>query len=224
MGTLVSWGGNCSYTYLLLVINFEHLIYVSKYDCCDCRVLCISFMSLLLKETSTPFSLFRGNRPQLLWEIREVFDWAGSKWQLRTVKFLFKSVKHSNIHITNESSKNRLSPSMKSQPIMLIIKGSVTSIASFMVMVCSWVYFCTTLELMENDCVSRAAAVQEQMHYHVFHPWASAAALHLQTAFSVQLHHRLCVTRSDKEAAKVVLFWVICFSCQLSRLFPYLYH
>lgn len=171
-----------------------------------------------------PFSLFRGNRPQLLWEIREVFDWAGSKWQLRTVKFLFKSVKHSNIHIINESSKNRLSPSMQSQPIMLIIKGSVTSIASFMVMVCSWVYFCTTLELMENDCVSRAAAVQEQMHYHVFHPWASAAALHLQTAFSVQLHHRLCVTRSDKEAAKVVLFWVICFSCQLSRLFPYLYH
>lgn len=62
---------------------------------------------------------------QILWEIRGVWLYRQQKAAEDCFKIsLFKSAKLSNIHIINESSKNLLSPPMKSHPVMLIIKGS----------------------------------------------------------------------------------------------------
>lgn len=132
--------------------------------------------------------------------------------------------KLSNIHITNQSSTNLPSPLMKSQTMMLIIKRIFFRVWPQMLPIWLWHVLASIFVLIRNrwgnDRVSRAAAVQKQTHYHVFQQWASAAALHLQTAFSLQLHHSLCVTRSDEEAAKVFLFWLIYFYRRPLSLYP----
>lgn len=94
----------------------------------------------------------------------------------------------------------------------------VTSYGSFMVMVCPWVYYCTNLELIGEwlsftSCCSPGADARSR-----FPLFGSQLLLHLQTAFSVQLHHSLCVTRSDEEAADVFLCWLTYF--QLLFLSP----
>lgn len=99
-----------------------------------------------------------------------------------------------NTHIPNECSKNLLSPFMKTQLVMLVIKGISFGVWPQVLLswlwyvLGSWVYFYSDMELTGSGWVSHAAAVQEQMHYHVFQQWASAAALHLHTASSCVCH------------------------------------
>lgn len=142
-----------------------------------------------LPRTSCPFC-----RLQLLWGIREVFDCTSRKdccswwlFQLPCSQTLISLMSPPRIY--RPHSRKKPARDACNQRDLL---WSVTSSASVMVMVYSCVYFYSDMELMGSGWVSCAAAVQEQMHYHVFHQRASAAALHLHAAFSVQLHPRLC--------------------------------
>lgn len=65
------------------------------------------------------------------------------------------------------------SPRMKSQLVMLLLIGIFSSVWPLMLRLWLWYalesIFVPIWNWLGNDWVSRAAAVQEQMHYHVFH-------------------------------------------------------
>lgn len=99
----------------------------------------------------------------------------------------------------------------------------VTSYPSFTVMVCPRVYYCTNLELIGErlsfmSCCSPGADARSR-----FPLFGLQLLLHLPTAFSMQLHHSLCVTRSDEEAADAFLCWLTYFQLLFLNLQPALF-